>query len=189
MVRRVVRLGRRRSAWESPNVREIAEVEFRDRNSDALDLHPSVYLVSADDEGPLRALVVRVCAEHWATFISPPRHGIGGPVLDAEGASPAAVVSSPGETHFSYANAVHAELHLDDEAGLLHLVAVLKNELATRDLSVLGSEVLVYADERLKVSDQEWAAVLDTDLKGWLAAITAYQNRLAREAAARDGRR
>ncbi|MDP1827043.1 MAG: hypothetical protein Q8L48_27465 [Archangium sp.] len=184
-MRRVVRLGRRRSAWESPTAREIAEVEFRDRNSDGLDLRPSVYLVSADDEVSLRALVVRVCAEHWATFISPPRPGIAGPVLDAEGASPAAVLPSPGETHFSYANAVHAELHLDDEAGLMHLVAVLKAELATRDLAVLGSEALIYVAERLKVSDQEWAAVLD---RGWVAAATAYQNRLAREAAAR-GRR
>lgn len=68
----VVRLGRRRSAWEKTNPREIAEVEF-----------------------------------------------------DSAGATAAKLQPCPGETRFTFTNAVHAELLLPGEDELLALVGKL----------------------------------------------------------------
>ena len=179
--RRVVRLGRRRSAWERPTALEIAQVEFRSRETDSLDCRPSVYVVTAEDEGNLRLLVVKACAEHGASFISPPKPGLtGGRVIDLDGASPAPVVPSPGRTVFRFTrDEVHAEIVLENDAALLAMVEVLKKQLSQRDLEVLGSEILTYAAGRIEAADPEWTKALDADVKGWVSAIAVQQRQIA----------
>ncbi len=147
MVQRlVVRLGKRRAAWEKTDPREIADVEFQDRATGGLDLRPSVYVVSGE-AGELRAGVIRVRAEHSASWMSPPRP-IGTMEFNVDGATLAQLQPSPGETKFQYANSVHAELLLGSVDDLLRLIATLLTERDKRAIALTGAEVIGYVEGR-----------------------------------------
>ena len=159
MVQRlVVRLGRRRAAWEKTDPREIAEVEFQDRSTGGFDLRPSVYVLTAE-AADLRPLVVRARAEHSASCLSPPRPS-GTLEFNVDGATAAQLQPSPGETKFQFANSVHAELLLQSIDDLLGLIATLLAERGVRAIPVRGAEVLAYVDGRLVANDSEWTAVV-----------------------------
>lgn len=168
MPRVLVRIGRRRSAWDEQDPRVIASVEFKSRERDELDLRPSVYVVDDGRESPN---IVRVVTEHIASFIKPPRAS-GVVATDVEGLVDAAVVHSRGETSFSFANNVHAELQLSDEAQLLALIAGLREALPMRLLPVGREELLLYVRARFDAKDAEWAAVLEPDVREWKKAIS-----------------
>lgn len=156
--RRVVRLGKRRAAWEKTDPREIADVEFQDRATGGLDLRPSVYVVSGE-AADLHGKVVRVRAEHSATWMSPPRP-VGTLEFDVDGATPAQLQPSAGETKFEYANSVHAELLLQSIDELLALVATVIAERETRAITLTGAEILGYVEGRQVAGDPEWTAVI-----------------------------
>lgn len=156
VARQVVRLCRRRTAWENTDPREIAEVEFQDRSTGSFDLRPSVYVVSGASED-LRALVVRVRAEHSATYLRPPP-AAGTLEFDVDGATDAPLEHSCGKTCFRFANAAHAELLLRSVDALLSLVARLIDERDTRAIVLSGDEVVGHAEARQRAGDDEWVS-------------------------------
>ncbi|MBE2248638.1 MAG: hypothetical protein ACOZQL_20240 [Myxococcota bacterium] len=159
MVQRlVVRLGKRRAAWEKTDPREIADVEFQDRATGGLDLRPSVYVVAAEASEP-RAGVIRVRAEHSASWMSPPRP-VGTMEFNVDGATRAHLQPSPGETKFQYANSVHAELLLGSVDDLLALIATLLAERDKRAIALTGAEVIGYVEGRQAAGDPEWTSVI-----------------------------
>lgn len=175
-MRRVVRIGRRRSAWEQDDPRAIAEVEFRDPRRDALDLRPSVYEVHEHQEAALRRRVVQVCAEHWVSFIRPPRP----PerlAFDVAGCTQAPLVPSPGTTAFAFSNEAHGELVFASENELLAMMATLRAELAVRDLRVTLEEVLAHVDTRLTAFDPEWVLAHETNVRGWPKELAKFRTK------------
>lgn len=159
MVQRlVVRLGKRRTAWEKTDPREIADVEFQDRATGGLDLRPSVYVVDAEASA-LRAGVIRVRAEHSASWMSPPRP-VGTMEFNVDGATHAQLQPSPGETKFKYANEVHAELLLGSVDDLLALITTILAERTTREIALSGAEVIGYVEGRQAAGDPEWTTVI-----------------------------
>jgi hypothetical protein len=153
-----VRLGKRRAAWEKTDPREIADVEFQDRASGGLDLCPSVYVVSGE-ASELRAGVIRVRAEHSASWMSPPRP-IGTMEFNVDGATLAQLQPSAGETKFQYANSVHAELLLESVDDLLRLIATLLAERDKRAIALTCAEVIGYVEGRQAAGDPEWTTVI-----------------------------
>jgi len=179
MVQRlVVRLGRRRAAWEKTDPREIADVEFQDRSTGALDLRPSVYVVQAEP-ADLRSLVVRVRAEHSASFMSPPRP-VGTLEFNVDGATSASLVPSAGATKFQYANSVHAELLLHSADELFALIATLLAEREARSIPIPGNDVLAYVNARQAANDPEWTPVVGpvgAEQGEWGTAVVGFRRR------------
>ncbi len=179
MVQRlVVRLGRRKTAWEKTDPREIADVEFQDRSTGGLDLRPSVYVITAEP-ADLRPLVVRVRAEHSASFMSPPRP-VGTLEFNVDGATTAQLQPSAGETKFQYANSIHAELLLQSIDELLALIATLRLERDARAISVSGNDVLAYVDARQAANDPEWTAIVGpagAEQGEWGAAVVSFRRK------------
>jgi len=162
----LVRVGRRRSAWESTDAVEIARVEFRDRRANRLDLRPSVYIVEeAEQPGGL----VRVVAEHTASFVSPPKPN-GTVAYDLQGAG-GELTPCVGETPFWFANEAHAELVMENEAALLAAVQQVRASFQARLLPLRTADLFGYIRDRLVADDQEWARALDPDVRGWKAAV------------------
>lgn len=181
MVQRlVVRLGKRRAAWEKTDPREIADVEFQDRSTGGLDLRPSVYVVSAE-AADLHAQVVRVRAEHSASWMSPPRP-VGTMEFNLEGATTAPLEQSLGETKFQYANSVHAELLLRSIDDLLSLITTLLAERDTRAIALTGAEVLGYVEGRQVAGDPEWTVIIGpvgAEQGEWGTAVASFRRKRA----------
>ncbi len=152
MRRLLLRVGRRRAAWESDDPSQIIQTEFRDPTGPGPDLRASVYSVDSEPEG-VRAVVTQVYAEHAASFIDPPRTS-GGIVVDAVDLCPDR--SSPGDTLFAFTSAAHRELVLRDEAELRQLVRRILDERASRTLHLSKDEILRYVGSRLSAHDPEW---------------------------------
>ena len=152
----LVRIGKRRLAWEESEPAEIARIEFRDRDGN-LDLRPSVYEVDAVDAGvPHRGQIVRVHDEHAVSVISPPR---GGDDLIVDGAFE--VEEEYGETLFSFANERHRELRFPDEPALIAFVGVLMGSRSERRVQLGRDELFAYIAARLD-GDTGLAADVDT---------------------------
>lgn len=173
--RRVLRLGKRRSSWESTNPAEIAAVEFRDRRRDRLDLKPSVYLLDSSD----RDRVVQVRAEHSASFMSPPP-AQGTLEWDAGGLHSGELRLSEGATRFTYSRTCHAELIFENEEQLVALVASLLADRTGRAIPVSRESVLAYIDARVAASDDEWLAIVGAEGSGtgpWADALRKWRAR------------
>lgn len=184
--RLVVRLGRRKAAWEKSDPREIAEVEFQDRSTGGFDLRPSVYVLTAE-EAVRRPLVVRVRAEHSASCLSPPRPSQSTLEFNVDGTTADQLQPSPGETKFKFANSVHAELLLQSVDDLLGLISTLLAERDVRAIPVQGSEVLAYVEERLVANDSEWISMVGApgeERGDWGDAVRAFRKKRAAGSAA-----
>ena len=177
--RLVLRLGRRRTAWEKTNPQEIAEVEFKNPDGAGLDLQPSVYILNAATDDETRTLTVRVRSEHSASFLSPPKPA-GTLEVDLEGALEGDPVVSAGETRFQFANAAHAELRLRDDAAVVQLVQRVLDQLPTRAIRVSLRDILEYVDQRLVANDPEWIAVAGSPETGtWADAVATFRKNRA----------
>lgn len=174
--RLVLRLGRRRSAWEKTEAREIADVEFRDSHRDGLDLRPSVYVLDIDPNGE-KSIVVRTRAEHSASFMSPPRPNAGSLEFNVEGATAAEVVSSAGETLFRFTQDAHAEIQFSSEEDVVRLVETMLQQRAQRSYPVSPSEVLSYVETQLNANDPEWVEVAGTESGAWADAVRAFRRK------------
>ena len=162
MPRHIVRMAKRRTAWESASTDELIQAEFLDRHG-GLDLRPSVYVFEAHDVQAKHELVVRLRAEHAVSLMKSPNAA--GPHVDFEGVTPRPPEFSEGTTRFSLANRVHHEVVLDDQAELHAMLSAARADLANRLLPVSRDEVLDYARARLAAEDPEWVAVLNEGSK------------------------
>jgi hypothetical protein len=176
MSRRVIRMARRRTAWEGASVDDAIDVEFRDR-SGAIDLRPSVYVFDAE-EPAVHPVVVRLRAEHSFSLLQSPNAA--GTQINLEGASPCPLTQSPGTTRFEFANASHHELVLAGEPDLRQLVQAAQGTFQQREHPVSRDEAISYATTREDAGDPEWIAVLaDPAKKEWRKLVARH--RLAKE--------
>lgn len=85
MPRHIVRMAKRRTAWESTSTEELIQTEFLDKHG-GVDLRPSVYVFDADGAQTKHGLVVRLRAEHAVSLMKSPNAA--GPHVDFEGVTP-----------------------------------------------------------------------------------------------------
>jgi hypothetical protein len=169
MPRLILRVSKRKTSWETRDVDNIVNTEFKDRDG-GVDLVPSVYVLdSAHDDDALRQDVVRVHAEHAASFLQNPPKGARS--IDLDGLvepSP-----TPGETDFQFANSRHHEVHLSSVDDLRALVQQTLSTLDTRVRPVERDAMLGYAASKLAEQDAEWRAATQPGKPGheWLALI------------------
>jgi hypothetical protein len=156
MPRHVIRLAKRRTAWELANVDELITVEFTSRHG-GVDLRPSVYVFDAEP-AERHARVVQLRAEHAVSLMEAPNTA--GPHIDLEGVAPRDPVASPGATRCSYANAVHHDIPLVDRAELEAMLYAAKPGMLARIIEVTRDEVLAYVGARQAADDPEWTALL-----------------------------
>lgn len=167
--RLVIRVGKRKTSWESQDVDTIVNTEFKDRDG-VIDTQPSVYEVTASNDAQLRQDVVRVVAEHAASFLNDPPKGTRN--LDLDGLATA--TPTPGESKFSFANAHHHEVQLGGLDGLRDLVRRALVDVDRRLHSVSREELLGYAATQLAADDAEWTGAL-ADREAWLRLIKKRQ--------------
>ena len=116
----------------------------------AVDLRPSVYVLDADPDA-IGALVVRIHAEHTASFLRPPNVAAG---VDFDGVGEPHLEPSPGETRFRFANERHHELLLDDENALRKLIDAVRETIDGRVHSVSLAQMLDHIIEQR--AEPEW---------------------------------
>jgi len=144
----LLRIGRRRTSWESADVVTIVETEFRRRDGE-IDLRPSVYEVA--DELPT---IVRTHAEHCAAAgMHPPRDGCRHVNLAIDGQM---VRESPGNDYFEHTNSCHRELVFESEGAMCTFLSEIVKDASTRRRRTHGSDIRSYAKECLAQEDPEW---------------------------------
>jgi hypothetical protein len=143
----LLRVGRRRTAWESDSVDTIIKTEFTFAGQ--LELPLSVYRVSPDQ-------VVQAVAEFSATIAKDPR---GFDNIDLEGGGEA--VATPGETSFEFTRAAHRDLAFVDEAHLREFLRdVVIPEIERRRHRATKVQIKAYVQERLAANDPEWTSLI-----------------------------
>jgi hypothetical protein len=161
----VLRLGKRKTSWESRDVDTIVATEFTERNG-VIDTQPSVYALDAASRDALRPDVVRVVAEHSASFLNDPPKGS----VNLDLAGLAETNQTAGRSKFEFANSHHHEVQLDSVAGLRDLVRRALAEIDGRLHAVTRNELLDYAAVRLAARDPEWQTAME-GRKEWLRLI------------------
>lgn len=144
----VLRLGRRRTAWESGAIDTIIKTEFSFGGEVELDL--SVYLVDKLD-------VPRAVAEHSAGLgLDPPRGN-----RNVDLASDRPLAKTPGATGFVFTTEAHRDLRFESEAELREfLVQVILPEIERRTYVATKAEVRSYVIQRRDAGDPEWSSFL-----------------------------
>jgi hypothetical protein len=161
----VLRVSKRRTSWESRNVDEIVQTEFKTRDG-VIDTEPSVYVLEAESEQTLRSDVVRVVAEHAASFLNDPPKGA--KHVDLQGLANTA--RTPGTSRFTFANARHHELAVGDVDALRGVIERAIADIDQRFHPVDRDELIAYAAARIDADDPEWASAL-TDRDRWRMLI------------------
>lgn len=151
----LLRVGRRKTAWELKSVDTIIKIEFSTRGE--VELSASVYLVDAKD-------VIRTVAEHAAgSGLDPPR-GFDNVDLDCG----RACYDSPGETGFRFTTEAHRELRFADEQDLRSFLETrILPEIETRRHVASKADIREYAKKRQAEGDPEWVYFLTTTSKSW----------------------
>jgi hypothetical protein len=148
-----LRVGRRRTAWESNNIDTIINNEFKSRGQ--VELEASVYLIE-------NAETKRAVAEHCATYQLGTR---GFANIDLHSDRP--LVETPGDSRFAFTRTAHREIHFRDEAELRSFIAeTIVPTIAARTYVVLKAEIKQYVADQKAASDQEWMTFLDEN-PGW----------------------
>lgn len=143
-----LRVGRRRTSWESGDIDTIVRAEFW--SDGAVELAVSVYVVNVDD-------VLRTVTEHCAGLGCNTR---GFPNLNLEAGRE--LVQTPGETNFEFTAAAHRELVFTDESDLrTFLVDTVIPDVATRTHTVQRQEMRDFARGRRDAGDLEWVAFFE----------------------------
>lgn len=147
----LLRVGRRKTAWEATTIDNLLKVEFRSGEGEGeIDLNPSVYMV---DESQL----VQTVAEHAAGIGLDPPRGLDNVNLDCD--RPAA--STPGDTGFEFTTAAHCELKFDS---VQDLRAFLLNDIlprfAERRRVASKAQVRDYVRQRQAAGDPEWLSLI-----------------------------
>lgn len=155
----LVRIVKRRAAWEEDDPAAIADVEFRDSEGGD-DLRPSVYEVG-DRDGCLRCM-----AEHGASFLRPVAPKLG---IDVSDPPVGSVHVDPGRTFFAFANAQHREVVLADRAELL---AFVEHAMPRERVTFTNAEVKAYVRAQRDAGHAEWEAAFKSAPHGskWKSA-------------------
>jgi hypothetical protein len=188
MRRLLLRLARRRSSWESRNVDQIINLEFRPQGETGpVDLRPSVYVLHCHEPDP-RPVVVQIHAEHAASFLSAPPTGAVD--VDAEGCYAGELRWSRGMQRFAASFSTHRELVLADEQALRDLVAAVIARMPANEYSLSRDDLLKYAGDRLSSGDSEWTTACEAGRAAeWPPLIARMKARLAKEATTSRGAR
>jgi hypothetical protein len=151
----LLRVGRRKTAWELKSIDTIIKTEFSTRGE--VELNTSVYLVDAKD-------VTRTVAEHAAgNGLDPPR---GFDNVDLECGR--AYHASPGTTGFGFTTEAHRELRFADEQDLRSFLETrILPEIETRRYVASKADIRDYARKRQAEGDPEWVRFLTTTSKSW----------------------
>ena len=159
----LLRMGKRRTSWESDDAHEIADTEFRNRDN-SYQLTPSVYKLDAPSVDEGSALVLRAAAEHAANAgLYPPGPGVH---LDVEPAYNGPLRAAPDSKWFCLIRETHRTLLFQHAAQLLGWVGALvaSGRLPRHTLS--KAEVRAYVAHRLGCGDEEWTAFVAAAPKG-----------------------
>jgi len=153
----LLRIAKRRTAWESEtDLQTRIGSEFRTRDG-AIDLRPSVYEVQPDPSS-----IIRAYAEHSANAgLDPPR---GGYNLDLSGRRAAV---APNDSGFRFTREAHRELSFNSEDDLREFVIdVCKNR---EKYPVKKAEMMSYVATRIGQQDDEWLSFCKASPKkeGW----------------------
>ncbi len=152
----LLRVNKRRTAWESSDPDEIVQLEFTDRHFN-IDLSPSVYeLLVRDGESPA-PIVLRAHAEHAASFLADPPKG--GTDIDLNGLG-ARIEVTRGDSLFEFTADAHRQLRFDSADELREFIVRFLGEFAGRTFPVSRDEILRFAARRLAEGDLEWSGVL-----------------------------
>lgn len=158
MTAHVIRLARRRTAWESGDIQQLVETEFLTRNG-AVDLSASVYVFDASPAA-FKGTVVQVRAEHVASFLNPPRERDYGTNVDLEGTLPRAPAPEDGATRFRFTIEAHRNAVFENRQELEATLHVALVDIASRTHDVTRGEVIEYIRARRELADAEWLALL-----------------------------
>ena len=143
----LLRLVKRRTSWEPEiDLDETMETEFH-RNGQ-IDLRLSVYEVE-----PRHEAILRVHAEHAATFLQDPPHG--GNNLDLRGVE---TLKTTGASRFKFTREFHRELVFQDEAELREFISGMCGSLKCRIYRIEKKQIREYITSRFKDGDPEWLA-------------------------------
>lgn len=158
----IVRFAKRKAAWETPDITEIRNVEFRTRDGE-YDLRPSVYEVEEEQ-------VVQTFAEHAAAApIEPPGSALG---IDFSGVRFKLEVQ-PGNDKFAFTCACHREFVLATIADLDEIITFACRDLTKRRREIAKDSVTNYVTARLEADDEEWTELLDPPTSKWLQRLAA----------------
>jgi hypothetical protein len=142
----VLRTVRRRTAWESPDVDQLINVEFK--VDGVVELQASVFKIDLAD-------LTRVVAEYSASAELGLRATSDGVDLAHDDYTP---VPTPGDCFFEFTRNAHHEFRFADETALRAFLAdhVLPS-LATRYLTVPKAAIRAYVKQRRDENDAEWS--------------------------------
>lgn len=144
-----LRVGRRRTTWESNEIDKIIRTEFWGDNGE-VDLEISVYRVEQTD-------VLRTVAEHCAGLGVTTR---GFPNLNLEAGR--LLDETPGETGFSFTVAAHRDLRFASEGELREFLSkAIIPEATQRTHKVERSQMVAYARDRAAAGDPEWVSFFE----------------------------
>jgi hypothetical protein len=151
----LLRVGRRKTAWELKSVDTIIKTEFSTLGE--VELNTSVYLIDVSD-------VTRTVAEHAAgSGLDPPR---GFDNVDLECGRVAH--DSPGTTGFRFTTEAHRELKFADENDLRSFLETeILPQMETRRYVASKADIREYAKKRQAEGDSEWVRFLETTSKSW----------------------
>ena len=156
-----MRFAKRKAAWETADLGQIRDVEFKDKDGD-YDLRPSVYEIDEKQ-------IVQAFAEHAATApIDPPRSALG---IDFSGVQ-FPLLRKPGGKRFALIREQHREVELDSQSDLEDMIATVCRDLSARRRDVPKSAVYKYVGGQLEAADHEWIDIAESvDAKDWLKRI------------------
>lgn len=163
MLRLLLRFSKSAAAWENGDVTEVMKTNFRTPDG-GWDLRVSVYEIEAPSEPVLERRIVRVCAEHVASFLRPHRKAT--PLLDTNGLAP--TESTCGRTEFSYANDCHREVVLSDEQDLRAFVEQLRRDRSARAKEVAMSDIRSHVASMHARCEWVDAAARNANVRAWI---------------------
>jgi hypothetical protein len=158
MTAHVIRLARRRTAWESTDVQQLVETEFLTRNG-TVDLSASVYVFDVSPAA-FTGTLVQVRAEHVASFLNPPRERDYGTNVDLQGTLPRAPAPEDGATSFRFTIEAHRNAVFHDRQELEATLRAALVDITDRIHDVTRREVIEYIRRRRELADPEWLALL-----------------------------
>lgn len=169
----LLRICKRRSAWEAADPETIVKTEFIQDNGD-IDLTPSVFIVEPDGDRD----VVQIQAEYGASNLERVRSPGS---ADVAGLFPGRLSEEPGETKFRRTREAHRSITFGSEEELRAFVGALLSA-GDRLVSLEVEKLLDYAAERLEEMDAEWlTACAERPGVLWIDQIRKLKQRKEKE--------
>ena len=153
----LLRISKRRTSWEEPDVETILRVEFSWNSTPELNV--SVYEIPDNDTNIVRAYAEHVVGARLDPPPKPSKH------MDAQGPDVMPIsVSGPGP--FAFIRDAHREIEFEDEGELRAFIAAIRDQVSARTRKADKSDVRQYIKQRLADDDPEWTSALN-ELPKW----------------------